>query len=451
MKKMKKWKKRLVSLVTLCAMLVTVSACGVEANPDSISGGEDVVKLRVWGGVPEEAGPTQMIEQFNQEFADKGIQAEYVRFVNDDTGNLKLETSLLAGNDIDVYFSYSPTALRKRAEGNMALELSELIQRDNINIGEIYGEMAEEYYVDGKPYSIPSTLTQYGIVINKDMFDEAGIDVPAEWTIDEFREIAKQLTHGEGQDKVYGMFWNTQQTMGEAFNCISALTLGGNPFYSSEDTANINDPINVKAVELVNNMMNVDMTAPTHTDSVTQKLTQEGMFLTERCAMTISPWIVRSIKDTEQYPHDFVTSFAPYPVVEEGARNYNYGLLGDHLSINPKSEYIDEAWEFIKWYSQKGMLALTEGGRIPVSSTFTSDQIIEAFLGDSAELFDVPAATEVLITPKSNYAIPSITNKLPEINKIITEEMEGILLQEQTPQQGLDKAQSRAQEQLDQG
>ena len=37
------------------------------------------------------------------------------------------------------------------------------------------------------------------MLINADTFEEAGIEIPTEWTYDEFREIAKKLTHGEGQ------------------------------------------------------------------------------------------------------------------------------------------------------------------------------------------------------------------------------------------------------------
>lgn len=135
----------------------------------------------------------------------------YERFVNDETGNMKLETNLLGGDDVDLYMTYTTTYLQKRATSNMALDLSELIERDGFDLVENFGEMAESFYVDGKPYSIPTKLDQYGMVLNKDLFDEAGIEIPTEWSFDEFREICKKLTHGEGADKVYGVFWNTQQ------------------------------------------------------------------------------------------------------------------------------------------------------------------------------------------------------------------------------------------------
>ena len=108
---MKKWMSILMAIVLLMTAAMALA--------------DDVITLRVWGGVPAEAGPQASIDLFNEAFKDKGIQAEYERFVNDDTGNLKLETSLLAGNDVDLYMTYTPAVLQKRASGNMALDLTD--------------------------------------------------------------------------------------------------------------------------------------------------------------------------------------------------------------------------------------------------------------------------------------------------------------------------------------
>lgn len=436
--RMKKW---LSVLVTAVLLATSVLAFGVTALAD------DVITLRVWGGVPAEAGPQASVDAFNEAFKDKGIQAEYERFVNDETGNLKLETSLLAGNDVDLYMTYTPAVLQKRASGNMALDLSELIARDSFDVEGIFGKMALSYYIDGKPYSIPTKMDQYGIVLNKDMFDAAGIEIPTSWSFEEFRDVALKLTHGEGEDKVYGMFFNSQQDLMYPFDYFSVQLLGGDPFYKADGTANINDPINVAAIELINNMMNVDHSAPTHTDSMTQKLSQEGMFLTGKSAMTIGPWMVRSIKDLDSYPHDFVTAFAPYPSMT-GEPLYTQGGYGDHLCINPKSKNIDAAWEYLKWYATEGMLPVVVGGRVPAANTYDAAVVTEYFLQGAEDIIDAKSAQNILITPASNHAVPSNTNKLPEIRKVMMEELENIYTGVKTVQQGMDEAQTRAEELL---
>ena len=433
---------RIIAIALLLLAIITLPVVAGGAGESAKD--EDIVTLRFWGGVPPEAGPQASVDLFNEQYADKGIRVEYERFVNDDTGNLKLETNLLSGDGVDLYMTYSTDILAKRAEGNMALDLSELIERDGFDLTQYGGSLMESYYINGKPYCVPTKLDQYGIVLNKDMFDAAGIPIPTEWTFDEFREVAKKLTHGEGQDKVYGMFWNSQQDLTYILSYLVAQTNGGDPMYLSETESAFTDPVVLAAVELIYNMMNVDGSSPTHADSVTQKLSQEGVFLAGKSAMTIGPWMVRSIKDLDNYPHDFVTAFAPYPVYAEGQRNFTQGGYGDMLCINPKSEHIEEAWEFIKWYATEGMLPVVEGGRVPCFNTYDPAEVTAAFLKGGEELLDSETTMTVLINPADNYAAPSITNHSAEIKRVFTEEMETILLGDETPAEGMAKAKERA-------
>ena len=221
-------------------------------------------------------------------------------------------------------------------------------------------------------------------------------------------------------------------------------------FYKNEKETSFDDPVVIKSVELLNNMMNVDGSAPTHTDSVTQKLSQEGMFLTGKAAMTVGPWMVRNIKNLTEYPHDFETAFAPYPVVEEGQRNYTQGGYGDFLSISPKSEHIEEAWEFVQWYATEGMLPVVEGGRVPASNTYDAKEVAEAFLKGAEDHMDLESTMKILVTPADNYAIPSITNHIAEIKKIAVEELEGIYIGKQTVEEGMKNAKERSDEILNQ-
>lgn len=412
----------------------------------AVASAEETIVLRLWGGVPAEAGPQASVEAFNEAFKDQGIQAEYERFVNDETGNMKLETNLLGGNDVDLYMTYTTPYLQKRATSGMALDLTELIERDGFDLVENFGEMARAFYIDGKPYSIPNKLDQYGMVLNKDMFDVAGIEIPTKWTFDEFREVCKKLTHGEGDEKVYGVFWNTQQDFYQILNWLTCSNLGGDPFYMPDGSeTNFTDPVFIAAVDLINGTMNEDRTAISHIDSITQKLSQESVFLTGKVAMTIGPWMVRSIKNTEKYPHNFTTAFAPYPTYNEYAA-YSQGGYGDHLCINPNSKHIEAAWIFVKWYATEGVLPLVGGGRVPAYKGFESDEVTRIFLEGAEDHIDHATAASVLIIPKPNHAVPSITTRLPEINKVLSEEVEAIYTGQKTVEQGLFDAKIRSDE-----
>ena len=448
--------KKLLSLsLALAISLLSFTGCtnnqeaSSSLNNQEVSSGvspEETVTLHFWGGIQPEAGPQQVVDNFNEEFKDKGIQVEYERFVNDEQGNIKLDTSLLAGDDIDVYICYGSDRIQKRVDAQMALDLTDLMARDNFDYVKLFGSSVEDAYTNGKPYSIATTITKGSLLVNKDMFDEAGIEIPTEWTFEEFREVCKKLTKGEGQDKVYGMFWNTQQNISEYWLYFAKQTLGGDLLYKEGGMeTNLDNDIIKKSAQLVFDTMQ-DGSAPTHVDSVTQKLTQETMFLSGRCAMVVGNWIIRNVKDLTQYPHDFVTVYAPYPVVEEGQRNYCYGIPGDNMMINPKSSHIDEAWEFVKWYSTEGMLPMASGGRIPLCSTFSSDDIANEFLAGSKEIIDVQSAIDNIF-PSANDKLttPTITTKMAEITAVLNEEVEAYF----TGKSGLDEAFANAKARAD--
>ena len=106
----------LLSLIILFVALGQVWGAG---SREPAATADDPITLRVWGGVPEENGPAELIANF--EAANPDIRVEYTRFVNDDSGNLRLDTALIAGRQVDVYFYLQFTPDRaSRTDGECA-------------------------------------------------------------------------------------------------------------------------------------------------------------------------------------------------------------------------------------------------------------------------------------------------------------------------------------------
>ncbi|MFY9594409.1 MAG: extracellular solute-binding protein, partial [Caldicoprobacterales bacterium] len=314
------------------------------------------VKIIIWGGVPEENGPSALVEEFNK--THEGIVAEYVRFVNDETGNTKLDTALLSGEQIDVYFTYSIPIMTKRIEGGMAEDLSNFDADTFVkeNIGE---EGVFKY--DNKYYSIPTAKEPYYIMLNKAIFDELGIDIPTEWTVDEYREICKKLVDESGDKKRYAI---------HGYLDLPRMVLGDNYWYKADaQESNFDDPIFAQSYQLYHDMMYEDGSAFPYTEVLARKMEAyaQDLFLTEEVAMMLSaPWHLRYVRDTESYPHDWVATFAPLPVLEKGKEYYNLGTLNNWIMMNSKSEHKEAAWEFIKYWLTDGSKFLLAGGKVPV-------------------------------------------------------------------------------------
>ena len=439
-------KTKLMAMILTGAMIVSLLAgCGSKAESKSQDAQKkETVTLKLWGGVPPEYGPQDVVNKFNEEFKAKGVQVEYTRFVNDEQGNLKLDTGLLAGGDLDLYMSYTMDTLKKRASGKMAMDLTSFIDKDKYDMVKNFGDIVKNYYVEGKAYAVPEQLSNFGIMINKDMFDAAGITVPTSWTYDEFRAIAKKLTKGEGQDKVYGMFFNTVQQPYYGAHFLGT-DLGGDPYYKAGGKeSNFDNNVFEKNLQLTSDMMNVDKSAVSHVDTATQKLTIEGMFLSGKTAMSIGVWSTRSIKDVAKYPHTFMTAYVPYPTLEKGEAKYTVGGLGDFLSINPKSKYTQESWNFIKWYTEKGAIPMAKYGRIPADKNVGKEAIIKSTIEGSEKLLDAKTFETIMVKSYSNFAVPTITNKIAEITKVANEEFEAVFTKHKTAKQAMESAKKRS-------
>ena len=385
------------------------------------------VLLKIWGGVPAEYGPQLMIDSFNQQFKDKGIQAEYVRFVNDDTGNMKLETTLLGGGEIDLYMTYTSSNLVKRGTGSMALEISGRLAAAGFDPVKELGDGVKPYIYDGKIYGLATKMENYFILANVKMFQEAGIPLPTSWTYDEFRAIAKKLTKGEGQNKVYGLYLNSAQEIFRP-SYIAQTVLGPNfLFKEGGKETNLDNPELVKINQLVADMMLVDKSTVTHTDHVTQKLTVESVYLAGKAAMSLGVWTIRSIKDLAKYPHDFETAYLPPPVSDPSKVKYSIGegVIGDFMCINPNSANLTEAFDFLLWYIRGGMLPMAPFGRIPLHTGIKPEVKLEAYMRNGEGILHAPTVVKFLEN-LPNLAVSTVTNKLPEVQKVYNEALEAI-------------------------
>lgn len=445
--------KRLSLIVAVFMLLGILAACSgnsgdtaqqpSEQNADNSSDNgqadkKEPVKLIVWGGVPPENGPQELVDAWNK--AHPEIQVEYIRFVNDDTGNTKLDTALLSGEQIDAFFSYAVPQMTKRIEGGMVEDLTGYGAEDFVK--ENIGQDGVFRYKD-KLYSIPTTKEPQYIMINKAAFDEMGISVPTEWTLDEYRDIAKKLTKSVNGKVRYG-----------AFNApdVARQILGDNYWYKNGGAeSNFDDPAFKLNAQLYYDMMYTDKSTFPYSDILSRKLEAypQDVFLNQEVVMMVSaPWMLRYVKDTTEYPHDWITTFAPLPVPEKGKEYYNQGSLNNWILMNSKSQHKQETWEFMKYWTTEGAATyLLKAGKMPTWNKADPDAVVSGILGDNADkLFDVEAFKRVAMDPNIKYTLDTITTAAPEINQILQEENDKFYLREQTLDQYIQNLKQRADE-----
>lgn len=470
---MKHMKKLMAVILSAAMMTSLVSGCGnsdtgsstPESSSENASGGtvsedwfgeEDgttPVTLKVWGGIQPEYGYNEAIENFNNEFKSKGIQAEYVRYVNDADGNLQVDTYLMSKGEIDVLIGYGADKLLNRAESSQLLNITEMLNKAGFDSEKELGKASmSQYWVDGDQiYGLPTIYSNNRwMMVNVDLFDQAGIEIPYEgWTYDEFVDAAQKLTTGEGLEKTYGMMWCFESDMVQSLGVLGS-TLGQFSYYKNVEgtETNFDNEAWIKGMTMVKDMVDNGY-AYGLDDEISESLTFANTFLEGKAAMTLNISQLRLVLDTETYPHDFKTALVPGPVIDDSYMtdeykyHTNYSGTNDLISIAKNSEHPEASFEFLKWYVTGGMAPLASYGRIPLWSGFETDAIVSQF-SDKEDILDLQSLENYLTIDKSAALTAPKLNSYSEVETILEEEFQNILLGNSSVEDAMASAKTRA-------
>lgn len=396
------------------------------------------ITLRFWGGVQPEYGYDELCANFNEQYKDKGLQVEYVRYVNDSNGNLQLETYLMGGGDVDCFIGYGGRArLDARVESNLLFNMSDKLKEYDFDLIEELGSsnMADYIWEDGSSYGFPTKYeNNKWILINVDMFNEAGVEIPYDgWTYSEFLDACEKLTHGEGQDKVYGLCWNRKQS-GSNTSALLPSVLGAYNIYKNDEGSEVNFDNEVwrESYEMVMKTYENGWAIPLE-DEYSEDVSVANTFLKGKCAIALGTAQMRLCMDQENYPHDFKTAIVPGPVPDDEKYNTEFYRThssttgaGDVFCIAQNTEYHDAAFEFGMWYLKGGMAPLVKGGRIPLWNGIDKEQVLNVLKENAADSFDQDSMNKYLSidTTKGVKSVQGYAKS--EIGAVWTEEYDAM-------------------------
>ncbi|TVR19661.1 MAG: carbohydrate ABC transporter substrate-binding protein [Anaerolineaceae bacterium] len=357
----------------LTVMMVLLSLLIIPA----VSAQDDVVTIRFWNA--DTSGATEAaIEAWNSD--NPNIQVEFVPYSNDDSGHTQVDTALLAGQ-VDAMINFGIQRVDSRARAGLFADLSELLP--DFDIVEEFGTESTTY--GDAVYAIPAGASFFMTYINADAFAEAGIEVPENWTWEEFIAIAEELTTGSGPSTRYGAMLPTWPWMDE----VAAYERGWD-FNVNVDacTTNFDDPIWAEVATIRYELETVAGAALPYAEARAAQLVQQNQLYGESVAMIISgTWILRSTQNTVELPRDFVTTFAPVPSLTEDGFPYRSGKFDDFMAVAANSDHPEEAAQFLAWLATDGYLFYTEKGRFPAWQGFDAEVVAEVYFSG----FEVPA------------------------------------------------------------
>lgn len=302
----------------------------------------------------------------------------------------------------------------------LGLVMADLINRHT------YGGSAIR--VNDQTYGIPGEMKYNLVLINKDMLDAAGLDVPSlDWTWDDYREYAEKLTSGSGADTKYGSYfhsWGSCNLWG-----ISSGK-GGSTIFNDDKTLTFDNPNLAKFLQLRYDMENVDHSSTPLADVKALNMNYRDQFFNGNIAMLPMGTAMLSDIGNEKYAHDFVTTFARQPLWDKDGEHYNEAG-GNIFSIAKTSEHPKEAYDFLRFWTTegvdiKGMFISNEKGAVKSDSV---KQIIAGF----EDKLDTDTLTKIMDDPDwvDSYGT-YIPDYQSEIDSILTEETDKYLLGSQS-------------------
>lgn len=349
----KTFKLGFVILITIALL----AACGTSESEETTSGSsggeneEDVTTLGFYTWIKDDTGNWDaVIEAFEEEHP--GIKIDKQILVDNASHEdylKQLDLIASSGDQIDVMMFANPIDFAKRVESGLVAPLNEFIEEEGLNVEEEY---ASPYTpIDGTYYGLPAKQVANLVLLNKEHLDEAGLEIPAEWTWDDYADYAEKLTTGEGTDKHYGSFFFTWP---DTFYFLKMLSKSENlEIINSDGTSNADDPMLEASLAFRYEMEQERQVSTPLADTLSTDLNYRQQFFSQDVSMIPSGSFL--ITQWGGFEPDFEIAWAPWPKNnEEDPVTTKVG--GDVVAVGESSDQKEAAYTFARWLTTEGMI-----------------------------------------------------------------------------------------------
>ncbi|MCR5255197.1 MAG: sugar ABC transporter substrate-binding protein [Acetatifactor sp.] len=332
-------------------------------------------------------------------------------------------TKMAGRENYDVVFTKGLPSLSALISMNYVQPLDDYIANDADFDKSAYSNLTDQMQMNGKTYGVPYRKDNILLYYNKDLFDAAGVDYPQDgMTMDDYYELAKKMTSGSGNEKIYGAHLHTWASCVFLFprrvgqfdpwgTDKSALKPYYETFLKMQDEGLIMDYGTLKA-------------SNTH---------YSGVFYNKQVAMMeMGTWFINMLVENA----DFNWGVCSVPNVDGVGNTCAVGGVTP-VMIGAYAEHPDEAWEFIKFVTgEEGAKILASNGILPGYSCDAVDEIFDALPGAPENLSDYLSADTF-------YVDTPLNPNGKEADSIISEEHDLIMTKSISVDDGLKEMEER--------
>lgn len=186
-------------LLTGCSTGGSAESAEVDASldPADVSG---EISYAIWD-VNQQPAMEELIADFNKTYPDVDVKVELTAYAQYFT---KLQTQGSSGTLPDVMWMNGPNFQLFASNGLLA-PLAPLEEAGLVDSANYPDAMNDIYTLDDEQYGIPKDFDTIAVFYNTEIFERAGVPAPtADWTWEDYRSIAKQITDKLGGEGIFG-------------------------------------------------------------------------------------------------------------------------------------------------------------------------------------------------------------------------------------------------------
>ncbi|GIK27303.1 MAG: sugar ABC transporter substrate-binding protein [Chloroflexi bacterium] len=340
--------------LSLTILLIVVGGISAQDAPS----GE--ITFVFWDNTTEtRAGWEAHVARFNEQFPDVTVNLIGVPGVAW-SDYLNGTATLIAGGETPDIIWVATEGVRFLVGLDLMLPLDDLVAENAEALQPYFDDIApaliDGFRVDDSLYFLPYSWNNMVIYYNKNMFDAAGLDYPADdWTRDDFLAAAQALTadtDGDGVNDQYGF----SGSGGWMFGTLPWVFANGANIVTDDFCGpNLTDPKVMEAIQFIHDMVYEYEIAPAP-GSITNT---EIQFINGEIAMfPAGRWAVGGMYREGFTDYDIV----PWPGNPDQLTEYGV----DGFGIFRTSANVPAAWEFLKYMSsaqvQEGLIASVDTG-----------------------------------------------------------------------------------------
>jgi multiple sugar transport system substrate-binding protein len=421
---------RCAILAATAATALVLAACGGGGDDGSSTGAEKAssgpVTITFWHGQNQIAGKVikGLVDDFNRTHPDVKVDAQ----IGADADSLqgKMTAALAGGKYPDIVYIFGPN-VANLARSPKALDLTAAVKTKAWNWDDFYPAAREAVTIDGKVRAVPALIDSMAVVYNKRVFREAGIPAPkADWTWDEYREIARKLTNKS--KGVFGTGWpgvGDEDTVWRLWPMI--WDLGGDVLAPGGEQVGYGGQPGLRALTLLNEMATQDKSVYIDKTAGSEKMYQ--VFNSNRMGMVpTGPWELPEIIEAKaDYGVVPMPTFNGKPVTIAGPDTW---MLFDNGADRARA-----AQEFAQWLTQPAQDARWDvaAGSLPLRRSTAAQDVWKQHV---AELEGLSTFVDAL----GNARVRPVVEAYPKISEALGQSITGVLLGQQSPADALDKA-----------